>query len=352
MQTTTSRNALIAGAVIAVVILVGLFLVTRNSGGSGGLTGTQWQLASIRQTTPAYQGVVPAADQPRYTITFNTDGTYSGKADCNQISGSYTTSGSDGITIKPGISTMAMCPEDSFGPLFAHAITTATTWSVSGGQLTLSRADGATMTFVAGVPGSTLVVSPSASASEAASASPSASASSSPSPTPSPSPSATPAPTATPTAASSSAASSAPTATPLPTPTAAPSSAPSPSAPPVTGLTGVTWQLTTITSKTPAFVGQVPEANQPNYTILLNADGTFSAKADCNTLQGTYVAGADGSLVLTLGPTTIAQCPEGSLSDLYLIALSKTASQAIANSQLTITLTDGGTLVYKAAPAS
>jgi len=98
-------------------------------------------------------------------------------------------------------------------------------------------------------------------------------------------------------------------------------------------------------------VGQVPEANQPNYTILLNADGTFSAKADCNTLQGTYVAGADGSLALTLGPTTIAQCPEGSLSDLYLIALSKTASQAIANSQLTITLTDGGTLVYKAAPA-
>jgi len=114
----------------------------------------------------------------------------------------------------------------------------------------------------------------------------------------------------------------------------------------------VNWQLTAITSKVPDFVGQVPEANQPNYTIVFAADGTFSAKADCNTVKGSYVAGANGSLTLTPDPTTIVQCPEGSLSDLYLIALSKTASQAIANSQLTITLTDGGTLVYKAAPAS
>ena len=99
-------------------------------------------------------------------------------------------------------------------------------------------------------------------------------------------------------------------------------------------------------------MGQVPEATQPNYTIAFKTDGTFGAKADCNTVQGGYVAGADGSLALTLGPTTIVACPEGSLSDLYLIALGKTASYAIAGGQLTITLTDGGTLVYKAAAAS
>jgi heat shock protein HslJ len=99
-------------------------------------------------------------------------------------------------------------------------------------------------------------------------------------------------------------------------------------------------------------VGQVPEASQPNYTILFNTDGTFSAKADCNTLNGGYVAGSNGSLALTLGPTTIVACPEGSLSDLYIIALSKTATYAIANGQLTIKLTDQGTLVYKAGTAS
>ena len=93
----------------------------------------------------------------------------------------------------------------------------------------------------------------------------------------------------------------------------------------------------------------MPEANQASYTILFNTDGTFSAKADCNTVQGGYVAGSDGSLKLTLGPTTIVACPEGSLSDLYLIALGKVVTSAIADGQLTITLTDGGTLVYKAA---
>ena len=54
---TTNRNVLIAGGIaVVVIILIAVFLVTRGSSGSSGLTGTQWQLASIRQTTPAYQG--------------------------------------------------------------------------------------------------------------------------------------------------------------------------------------------------------------------------------------------------------------------------------------------------------
>ncbi len=40
-------------------------------------------------------------------------------------------------------------------------------------------------------------------------------------------------------------------------------------------------------------------------------------------------------------------CPEGSLSTQYVAALGQAASYAIASGQLTITLTDGGTLVYK-----
>jgi heat shock protein HslJ len=346
---TSNRNVLIVGGIAVIaIVLIAVFFLTRG-GGTSGLTGTQWQLASIKQTAPAYQGVVPAADQPRYTITFNADGTYSGTADCNQISGTYSTSGSNGITINAGASTLAMCPEDSFGPLFAHAITTATTWSIASGQLTLSRADGAAMTFVAGVPGSTpiAVASPSPSASAVPSETASPSPSPTPSPTPSPSPTATPAPTASPTSGATTVPTTTPTATPTPSPTPAPT--PTPTPPPGAALVGPTWQLTTITSKVPDFVGQVPEPNQPNYTILFNADGTFSAKADCNTVTGGYVAGANGSLTLTPGPTTIVQCPEGSLSDLYIIGLEKAASYAIANGQLTITLTDQGTLVYKAA---
>jgi heat shock protein HslJ len=117
------------------------------------------------------------------------------------------------------------------------------------------------------------------------------------------------------------------------------------------GLTGKVWQLTSITEKTPAFQGVVPAADQANYTIEFAADATFSAKADCNTVSGTYTtanaAAASGDLTLALKTSTGGACPEGSLADLYVIGLGNAASYAIASGQLTITLTDGGTLVYK-----
>jgi len=117
------------------------------------------------------------------------------------------------------------------------------------------------------------------------------------------------------------------------------------------GLTGKTWHLTAITEKTPAFQGVVPADQQANYTVEFQSAGTFSAKADCNTVAGTYTtanpAGASGDLSLTLGPSTIAACPSGSYSDLYLLGLGNAASYAVAGGQLTITVVDGGTLVYK-----
>jgi heat shock protein HslJ len=113
------------------------------------------------------------------------------------------------------------------------------------------------------------------------------------------------------------------------------------------GLTGKTWQLTAITETVPAFQGVVPPADQPNYTIEFKSDNTFSAKADCNQLAGTYTTTGSNGLAIVPGPMTLAACPEGSLSDKYVAALGKAASYAVANNQLTITLTDGGTLVFK-----
>jgi heat shock protein HslJ len=112
-------------------------------------------------------------------------------------------------------------------------------------------------------------------------------------------------------------------------------------------LTGKTWQLTAITELVPAFQGVVPAADQPNYTIEFKSDGTFNAKADCNTTSGTYTTTSSGGLTIAPGPTTLVACPEGSLSPQYITALGNSASYAVANSQLTITLEDGGTLVYK-----
>lgn len=112
-------------------------------------------------------------------------------------------------------------------------------------------------------------------------------------------------------------------------------------------LTGKTWQLTAITEKVPAFQGVVPEAQQANYTATFNTDLSLNAKADCNVVAGTYTTTSSGGLTITLGPSTLVACPEGSMADQYVLGLGNAASYAIANSQLTITLKDGGTLVYK-----
>ena len=113
------------------------------------------------------------------------------------------------------------------------------------------------------------------------------------------------------------------------------------------GLTGKAWQLTAITEQVPAFQGVVPEADQANYTITFNTDGTYNAKADCNSLQGSYTTTGTGGLSIELGPMTLVACPEGSFSDQYVAALGNAASYAIADGSLTITDATGGTLVFK-----
>jgi heat shock protein HslJ len=71
------------------------------------LIGRDWHLTAITEKVPAFQGVIAPEDQGKYVITFNTDNTYNGTADCNKIAGTYKTSGSNGLTINPGISTLA-----------------------------------------------------------------------------------------------------------------------------------------------------------------------------------------------------------------------------------------------------
>lgn len=115
------------------------------------------------------------------------------------------------------------------------------------------------------------------------------------------------------------------------------------------GLTGKTWQLTAITEKVPAFQGVIPSADQPNYTIAFNEDGTATIQADCNSVTGSYTTASDGALTITLGASTMMACPEGSMADQYLAGLSATKSYTVDGDQLTLTLADEGTLEFTAA---
>ncbi len=79
------RKALLLMAVAA------MFAVAACGGSSSSLTGHSWQWTASTEKVPASQSVVP--DPQNYTIEFKSDGTYAMKADCNSISGAYTTSG-------------------------------------------------------------------------------------------------------------------------------------------------------------------------------------------------------------------------------------------------------------------
>ena len=290
-------------APFGIALAIAATLLTACSAGSSGptLTGKPWALTEVTSKTPAFQGVVPAYQQPDYTIAFNTDGTYSGTAACNQIAGTYKTSGST-LTITAGASTLAFCPDPGnlvtdFGSIFAHSLTNASTYAVTSDTLKVTLSGGGTMTF-----GPLPVVPSSPQSSAVASLEPGAS--------------------------------------------------------PPAELLGKVWKLTAITELTPAFQGVVPAGEQAKYTIEFQADGTFNAKADCNQVGGTYelyrgdhrtdigLEPGGGSISILPGPSTLAACPPGSMGDLYVVGLGNLSGFTLEGGQLTLTLGDGGTLVF------
>ena len=279
------RKSLLLAAVIAVSALA-----AACSGGGSSLTGKTWYLTSGTQTAPAWQWAVPPVDSLKYTITFNDDKSFAAKADCNQVAGTYATSGSNGLTITLGPSTLAFCGEGSLDSLYTAALASTESYKVDGNTLTLTLSGGGTLQFASAQPSGSAAPPPSL-------------------------------PEVSPGAASGQ------------------------------GLTGKDWQLTAMTEKVPAFQGVVPEAEQANYTITFAEDMTFSAKADCNSVAGEYEtddpAASSGPLTITPGPTTLVACPEGSLGDLFVIGLSNAYSYSIENDELTIVTRDLGTLTFK-----
>mgnify|MGYP000564929263 CR=1 FL=1 len=90
-----------------VIVVTEQLLETVDAEDLGGVT---WQWIGYRETSPAFQGMIP--DAYNYTLTFNKDGTVSIKADCNVAMGSYQLS-SDQLTISLGPTTLAECGPDS-----------------------------------------------------------------------------------------------------------------------------------------------------------------------------------------------------------------------------------------------
>jgi heat shock protein HslJ len=141
------RRPFAALAVVAVLLVVAS-AVAACSASAEKLTGTTWQLSSVTEKVPAFQGVVPPEDQSRYTITFNEDGTAAIKADCNNVAATYTTEETN-IKIVPGPSTLAACPDDSLSDKFVAGLSSATTYNIRPSGLTLYILNEGQLEFVA-----------------------------------------------------------------------------------------------------------------------------------------------------------------------------------------------------------
>ena len=134
---------------LVMVVLASVAVLSACAPNTDKLTGTLWKLTVVTVTgtgSAIPPGVVPVADQARYTITFNEDGTFNATADCNSVGGSYTTSGNS-MTITPGPSTLVACAADSYGDAFVAALGQVATFAVGNSVLTLTLTDGSSMTF-------------------------------------------------------------------------------------------------------------------------------------------------------------------------------------------------------------
>lgn len=107
-------------------------------------------------------------------------------------------------------------------------------------------------------------------------------------------------------------------------------------------LVGTTWQwLETVTPV------ETIEVDQPQqYTVVFNDDGTANIKADCNNANADYTT-TGGSISITVGPMTMAACPEGSLSNTFVEQIGAAGVYFFDNGYLYVDLfADSGTMKF------
>jgi heat shock protein HslJ len=105
---------------------------------------------------------------------------------------------------------------------------------------------------------------------------------------------------------------------------------PTPPMPPIAApIPPIVWQLTASSS-----VGAIAEPGR--YTVQFIPDGTVSIRADCNWVSGVW-SGGNGALDISLGPSTLAECPPDSLGQPFVQALDGASSYVLDGMTLILT---------------
>ena len=111
-------------------------------------------------------------------------------------------------------------------------------------------------------------------------------------------------------------------------------------------LVGTVWELQQIQMND----GQLIVADPPsNYTVEFSDAGQVFIQADCNRAAGAFNL-VDGRITITLGPTTLAACPDGSIDTQFLQTLGNANLVFFQGDDLFIDLAyDSGTMQFSPA---
>jgi heat shock protein HslJ len=112
-------------------------------GTGGGLTGGLW----LWQRTDAGGTTTTVPNPAGYTLEFLADGSGGIRADCNIGNLTYVLTGTNGIDITLGISTLVACPPGSLDTEYRRQLEEAATHQVQGDTLTLGLPQGSSMVF-------------------------------------------------------------------------------------------------------------------------------------------------------------------------------------------------------------
>ena len=114
------------------------------------------------------------------------------------------------------------------------------------------------------------------------------------------------------------------------------------------GLDGTSWQLVKFQGGDDTVVR--PD-DKSKYTLAFGADGTVSARIDCNRARGAWKSPEKGRLEFGPMAVTRAMCPPGSLHDQIVKQLPYIRSYVIKDGHLFLSLmADGGIYEFEPAP--
>ncbi|MCU0620784.1 MAG: META domain-containing protein [Gemmatimonadales bacterium] len=109
-----------------------------------GLTGGTWEW--IGTQTPVE--LIRPDDPAKYTLRLGADGKVTGKADCNSLNGSYTTSSERQLSFGPLATTRMLCPQPSRGEWYVKSLGYVRSYFFTGDTLRMDMmADGGTFAF-------------------------------------------------------------------------------------------------------------------------------------------------------------------------------------------------------------